>query len=57
MPEFLNALIRDKKLQDAADERSRQRRLALRRSDDEAGRQRRARAKAIAEGGIQDSPV
>lgn len=52
----LNALIRDKKLQDAADERKRQRRLELRRGYDRAGRARRAQAKALAESGLADLP-
>src|SRR5579871_4190378 len=54
---ILNQLIRDKKLQDAADERARQRRLEMRRGYDKAGRERRTRAKAIADGGIQELPL
>jgi hypothetical protein len=53
----LNEFLRDRKLQAAADERKRQRRLALRRGYDKAGRERRARAKALAESGLQDLPL
>src|ERR1700689_1835270 len=55
-PGSLNALIRDKKLQDAADARMRERRLEMRRGYDRAGRERR-RARALAETGIHDLPL